>query len=117
MPLHIAAQQIQRSAYPTAYARWELQGKQLVDYFNEESKGGTELVEEEVEVEEVQVVKKSAYLGIDREKVFSTFKVNREIFNFFLRGEQFSIQKYKYTRSKQNTDYYGKMGIDRRTLG
>lgn len=55
-------------------------------------------------IEYKKVKKTRKFIGIDQEEVFSKFKVNREIFDWFLRKEQFNVENFKKTtqiREKQ----------------
>lgn len=46
------------------------------------------------------IIKTRKYTGLDRDAIFSKFKVNKGIFNFFLRREQFELKEYIVTRQQ-----------------
>lgn len=101
-----AAFKVQAFDTPIAnVARYEGVSKQIVDYYTAVYSGGATTFTKKQFIEKEQIttekyeeeVRTPGYVGVDREAVFADMKVNREIFNFFLRGEQFKeteIQKF-----------------------
>jgi hypothetical protein len=77
-----------------SYTKWEQQSRQILEYARVVSSQNKARQRNEYETIEEEVTV-PGYLGVDRESIFSTMKVNRDIFNFFLRREQFDLTELK----------------------